>query len=122
MTKIISEWYCMAAAIPMGSLAPGGQFSDASKVVMGYEDSYSWRNDKGVTVWYSRLDSILSTSHVLASGTLAIGQTGALVMNSNIEDFDVTSKVGLTHTISDGYFTKLGIGAIYQKRMTGDPG
>ncbi|NOU88112.1 hypothetical protein GC102_20400 [Paenibacillus sp. LMG 31460] len=43
------DGHCMAPAINMGSLAPGGQFSEAAKVVMGIEDSYDWHYDKGVT-------------------------------------------------------------------------
>lgn len=121
MTEFFSEWYCMAAALPIGSLASGGQFGDANKVVLGSSENSGSCYGYGVSVWYSRLDSILSTAYFLATGTLAIGQTGALVTDSNrrnIWDFDVTDKVGLTHTITDEYFSKLGMGSIYRDRMT----
>lgn len=98
---IFSEWLCMAAALPMGSLAPGGRYSDANKVL-------NVESPDSLEVYYSSLDSILSTAYFAATGTLAIGQIGALATNSNISDINVTSEVNVTHTITDGYFGKLG--------------
>ncbi|QNF28519.1 hypothetical protein [Metabacillus elymi] len=110
-TDIFSEWLCMAAAIPMGALSPGGKYSDANKVLNIYADS--------LEVYYSKLDSLLSTVYFAATGTLAIGQTGALAYNSNINDIDVTIDVNVTHRVKDGYFEKLGQ-LLYYKFHPGD--
>ncbi|AXN37234.1 hypothetical protein [Peribacillus butanolivorans] len=99
-SSIFSEWLCMAAALPMGSLEPGGKYSEANKAIDV--------DNPSVGVYHSYLDGILSTAYIAATGNLAIGQVGVLMKQSNIYNRNVTLEVNVIHTISDGYFAKLG--------------
>lgn len=99
------NWWCMQAAIPANSFAHEGDFS---KALFGYFDdgSYSAR------VWYSHLDSVLSTAYLYAKQAPAMGQfgCGSALPSGQI---DVTNLSGTAHSeesadVVGGYFKAIG--------------
>ncbi|MEI5919431.1 hypothetical protein ACMHYP_26235 [Bacillus cereus] len=94
----LRSWHCMAPALPANAFTGTGIFKDAPLI------------SDGTTVWYSHIDSILSTAYIYANGYPAMGQTGCLESANSVENIDVTQFVGPVHNVQEiagtpGYFT-----------------
>lgn len=96
----LNFWYCMAPALPANAFTNTGIFKQAPLI-------------GETSVWYSFIDSILSTAYILANGHPAMGQTGALEPAHSLNDIDVTKLAGPVHNVQEiaeipGYFTLVG--------------
>ncbi len=105
---ICKSWWCMAAAIPADSFTNTGQYAISTKI------SLTGGNEEGTVVWFSRVDSVLSSLYPMGNITpqgepiLALGVTGALIHQLPLTNLDVTSCTLFTHQVTDGYFEKVG--------------
>ncbi|WP_179867232.1 MULTISPECIES: hypothetical protein [Bacillus cereus group] len=109
MRPPLNSWFCMAAAIPANSFTSTGIFNKAP-LIAGMPDNPGL----GTLVWFSYLDSALSTLYVMANKYAAMGQTGALQNQyplTNIDTSKCTQGVHMTDEINKngvvipGYFT-----------------
>ncbi|WP_134685087.1 hypothetical protein [Brevibacillus migulae] len=81
-------WYYIAPALPSNAFTSTGILKDAPLI----DETY---------VWYSSLDSNLSTAYFPANGHTAMGQTRPLEPVHDVEDIDVTELVGPVHNVKE---------------------
>ena len=108
--RVISQWLCMAAALPANALTNSGIFEESLNAVTSLAPPF------GTFVLFSWFDLVLGAAYTpLVNETLAMGQTGALIPVQPLANSNVSRLVGETHAISDGYLDKVGpvIRAIY---------
>ena len=107
-------WLCMAGALPANAFTESGFFKESLDVVaLPVRSSRSSAIGVdfprlGTFALFSYFDLVLGTAYVFANSTLALGQTGALIPVKHVENINVTDLAGETHTISNGYFQKVG--------------
>ncbi|MDA2116714.1 hypothetical protein PDN31_15295 [Bacillus cereus] len=121
------SWFCMAAAIPANSFTSTGIFNKAP-FIAGIPDNPGI----GTSVWFSYLDSALSTLYVIANKYAALGQTGALQSQIPVTNIDTSRCTKGVHMVDEvnkygvvipGYFTLLGplIRSIFRTEESSHP-
>lgn len=103
---LFTSWFCMAPALPSGAFANTGEFEFAPRISPAPDDL-----PFGTSVWWNPIDEVFP-AYNMATGNLAMGQTGALLSRFAVTDFVTTRYVGTVHEVSlanpnENYFSLL---------------